>query len=488
MLPTITFDIMSLEEVASLLSWSIFQTEGPLPLSEKSYQCYPELIGKLGNSYQKDTFEIICSSIKEHYDENIKELNKISEQYQIIWSQYQDAFMRSLSEYFDLVWPEDCMKISAKIGNIPVFPRYIKERRFDIGVINRTDFIDTCMHECCHFLFFEKWKQLCLNWKWEDFDSPSLLWYLSEIAIDPILNDQKFSNIFSHQFHCYDSFYQVKIGDINLVEKIRTIFKTNNIEDAMKLGYEFLKENEVMIREQCHDDYLRKDGNYYICNQNHESYQKEVETILQSRKPEILSFFEVEDHPTFTFNVYLYDTKEELVQGLQKRGFKKDPDYMCACQKDIDHSLNFFVPKDQPQEDEWSKEEYKNVIFHEEIHGIQNHIYGKQPEWVTEGVAKYLDGTYQKGIKYLLEHYIDMEHLPSMLELETEFGMYEYDSYDYAYIMVKYLIETYGKHEFLNIIGDADKLNNISKNLVEKAVMYYYHLYQEELNLKKTYH
>ncbi len=46
------------------------------------------------------------------------------------------------------------------------------------------------MHELCHFLFFEKCKEIYPNWKYEDFDSPSLLWYLSEIIIDPILNSE----------------------------------------------------------------------------------------------------------------------------------------------------------------------------------------------------------------------------------------------------------------------------------------------------------
>ena len=44
------------------------------------------------------------------------------------------------------------------------------------------------MHELCHFLFFEKCKEIFPNWKYEDFDSPSILWYLSEIVVDPILN------------------------------------------------------------------------------------------------------------------------------------------------------------------------------------------------------------------------------------------------------------------------------------------------------------
>lgn len=69
---------------------------------------------------------------------------------------------------------------------------------------------------------------------------------------------------------------------------------------------------------------------------------------------------------------------------------------ICVPARKMKITLNFFEPKDNP-----SEEEYKQCIFHEEIHGIQSIIYGEQPEWLTEGVAKYLDGTYSKGIKWL---------------------------------------------------------------------------------------
>ena len=79
---------------------------------------------------------------------------------------------------------------------------------------------------------------------------------------------------------------------------------------------------------------------------------------------------------------------------------------MCACHKDEDNSLNFFEPKDNSNENEWSKEEYDNVIFHELIHGIQFTLFRSNYEWFNEGIAKYLDGTYTSGMKYLFDNYI----------------------------------------------------------------------------------
>lgn len=213
--------------------------------------------------------------------------------------------------------------------------------------------------------------------------------------------------------------------------------------------------------------------NQYFCTNRNNYYQNEVEQVLISRKPEILDFFNVIDDGRFNFSIFIYDTIGELVDSMKSRGFDKMPDYMCACYKDEDNSLNFFEPKDNPTETEWGKEEYKNVIFHEEIHGIQNILYGNQPEWLTEGVAKYLDGTYSRGIRFLLDEYVNKTDIPSMYELENEFGMHEYDSYDYAYLMVSYLIESLGKDYFLVALKSKDIIKELSKDLVIKSVEYY---------------
>lgn len=213
--------------------------------------------------------------------------------------------------------------------------------------------------------------------------------------------------------------------------------------------------------------------NKYFCTNRNNNYQNEVEQILASKKQYILDFFNVIDEGQFNFSIFIYDTIDDLVNGMKSRGFDKMPDYMCACYKDEDNSLNFFEPKDNPDENEWSKEKYRGVVFHEEIHAIQSIIYGNQPEWLTEGIAKYLDGTYSKGIKYLLNEYVNKIDIPPMYELKNEFGMHDYDSYDYAYLMVSYLIENLGKDNFLVAIKSKDTIEELSKNLVVKAIKYY---------------
>lgn len=150
------------------------------------------------------------------------------------------------------------------------------------------------------------------------------------------------------------------------------------------------------------------------------TYSNEIIKLINEKSKEVFEFFnsEIIDFPC---TVYVYDSIESLVNGLKIRGFKDLPDYMCACQKDEDNSINYFEPKDNPNSDEWSKEEYKKVIFHEFIHAVQYNLFGTLPEWLTEGTAKYLDGTYKNGINYLLENYINVIPIPEQLELENKY-------------------------------------------------------------------
>ena len=210
----------------------------------------------------------------------------------------------------------------------------------------------------------------------------------------------------------------------------------------------------------------------YIIQNSNSTYDRDIDTIINGRKNEIFSFFNSEEI-NLPFNVYIYDSIEDLVSGIRERGFKNDPDYMCACHKDEDNSLNFFEPKDNPNDNEWSKNEYSNVVFHELVHGIQYTLFGTTPEWLNEGIAKYLDGTYSKEIKWLLENYINNNPIPNQFEIESEFGMHEYDSYDYAYLMVSFLIETMGKDNFLLLLKNKEQIESIKTNLLIKSIDYY---------------
>lgn len=211
--------------------------------------------------------------------------------------------------------------------------------------------------------------------------------------------------------------------------------------------------------------------NIYVQNQN-STYQNTVNEIIQNRKKEIFNFFNSKEKE-LPFNIFIYDSIESLIKGMKERGFSDMPDYMCACHKDEDNSLNFFEPNDE------NKDEYSNVIFHELIHGIQFIIFGTTPEWINEGIAKYLDGTYSKGIEWLLDNYINNNDIPNQIEIENEFGMHKYDSYDYAYLMVSYIIDSRGKDYLIELLKDNKKLEYEKVDLLNRSINYYNNKYKK---------
>jgi len=254
-LPKIKFKNMDIDNVVELLAWTVHEADGPFPLSKFTYDMYPELKMVVNWGPDKiddpDVVSLIKSTISKRYDEYLAGNINLSDDYQKIWDEYNDNFMIALSERLNISWPQDCNKITAGVGLIPIYPRYIKPRTFDIGKMDRKSVIETSMHECCHFLFFEKWKEIYQDWKWEEFDSPHIIWYLSEMLVDPILSCPEIQTIFDGNFRAYDLFYDVKIDGNFMMKHISDIFKNNNIEDAIVKSYDYILANEKTIREQC---------------------------------------------------------------------------------------------------------------------------------------------------------------------------------------------------------------------------------------------
>ena len=250
MLPKINFEVMSIEEIAGILEWAILINDGPLPMSEYVFKLYPELKGLDWKilSVEEGTGKI-KNIIYETYIKNTSKYERIINEYIEIWNQYNDLFMKNLSEVLNIDWSIQFENIKVKVGDIPVFPRDLENNCFYIGEMNKENLIKTIMHECCHFLYFEKWKQIFKNWKLEEFDSPHIIWYLSEMAIDPILNNSKIQEVYQIDFKAYQSFYSIMVDGKNLMEIIKDIYSKNEIDEAIIKTYDFVVKNENIIKQ-----------------------------------------------------------------------------------------------------------------------------------------------------------------------------------------------------------------------------------------------
>lgn len=251
------FDVLSYENFVDLISWSVFADKGALPLKDVTYDYYPQLreIEDYLEEHKDDRRKVskaIHDELEKTYRKYLSYSKTMVKRYEKIWEQYEKQYITALSEYFDMEWPEGFENITAYVGRIPVCPRFINEKMFFLDFMDADKLVDTCMHEILHFMFFLKCSKLFPNQRIE-YDNNSLFWYMSEIVIDPILNNVKFKNIFKHKFRSYDSFYNVKFSKELLMDKVHLIFSTNKIDDAIVECYSYLKKNEYELRKQTGD-------------------------------------------------------------------------------------------------------------------------------------------------------------------------------------------------------------------------------------------
>ena len=106
----------------------------------------------------------------------------------------------------------------------------------------------TALHEILHFIWFEKWKVVFPKYEKSEFNSPHLIWKLSEMVPLAILSDSRIQNIFKHEPSVYNEWKSKQIDGKSLLEHLQDIYnKRESFEDFMKKSWEFVKKNKEEI-------------------------------------------------------------------------------------------------------------------------------------------------------------------------------------------------------------------------------------------------
>ncbi len=225
-----------------------------------------------------------------------------------------------------------------------------------------------------------------------------------------------------------------------------------------------------------------------------EAYIHHIDRLLERSKLEILEWFE-RPSKTFKVKIYIYKDAASLHTGLQRRLNKKYPSYMVACMVDEDNgisrSINIYEPPTK-SENSYSRKEYNQVVYHELIHYITDLLFGKLPEWLTEGIALYLDGSYKEDFNGLLKT-INTYQIPSISDMKEESFVAEdnqgniiYNGYDFSYIMIRYIIETLGKDYLFTLMKNKAQISLIEQSTLIEAIDYFNYQYLEENTIKKS--
>ena len=243
MIPKVIFKVMSLEENIENIKWMFFDTEGEFSIRDAVIQYFPDLKDLIDLESKENIYKNIEKLIKECYEYSLEKIELDVKRYNDIWNEYNDRYFSSLRKYLNIDWPSEKQIIVAKVGLIPVFPRYLDEFSFDLSFsLNKEKVVEVTAHETLHFLWFDKWKQLYPNCDRKEYDSPHLTWKYSEMVTDPILNSKDINDVLKIEEKAYDSFYNIKDGNNNMMENLKSIYNSNSsIEFKITNGYEYVK-------------------------------------------------------------------------------------------------------------------------------------------------------------------------------------------------------------------------------------------------------
>jgi len=203
---------------------------------------YPVLKRRLGRIRSQARRDIITYQFFRQLQEK-SPLKQKAEMFQAYWKPLNRPVMRALSEAVEMPWPEALAKITARVTLNPICPRYLKLAAFDVFVRDWNEAMqDVVLHELLHFIYFEKWKSIFPRVSEDEFESPHLVWALSELVVRPILSDSRFQALWQATPVTYDRFFKSKVCGRSLLEHIQQIYdERDSFEDFLKKAFRFAK-------------------------------------------------------------------------------------------------------------------------------------------------------------------------------------------------------------------------------------------------------
>lgn len=242
--PIFKFEIASLEDEVELVTEILYDAiVNNSQFSEMLYQRYPKLIDSIDiNMDIHQVKENVTIAISESYQDNMKDILQKISQFEKSWKVVKNLLLNKLRVDMDSDFNSGSI-ITVKVGNAPLCPRWIEELSFYVpSYIYNFNLI--AIHECCHFLFFYKYEFLFGKCKKEEYDYPSNIWLLSEVLIDPILNNDFYTNIIGEEIKSYDYLYEMMVGNKNLIECVREILREElKPEKYIPKCMQFIKDN-----------------------------------------------------------------------------------------------------------------------------------------------------------------------------------------------------------------------------------------------------
>lgn len=246
--PIFKFEIASVEDEIELVTEILYDAIiNHSQFNCMLYQKYPKLANAIDINMDINQINSTVSiAILERYLDNKEDVMQKIRDFEQNWKNVQNELLDKPTVDMDSSFRKNSI-ITIKVGNAPLCPRWIDKLSFYVpSYIKNFNLI--ALHECCHFLFFNKYELLFGKCDKKEYDYPSNLWLLSELLIEPILNKVFYTRIIGEEIKSYDYFYNIRIDDKNLVECIQEILKEElEPKKCIAKCMEFIKINSNYI-------------------------------------------------------------------------------------------------------------------------------------------------------------------------------------------------------------------------------------------------
>ena len=252
MTPKVVYDIIAPDKEAGL--FYDFLGGGPGRWDVVFDRVYPELRPMIASA--KDRAEALdrCKTFAAAlHAYNKEDMETARGTIQSAWDAVGPEFLRLLADHFETAWPDEHPTIVGHVSSLPVFPRFLDTFSFCLGYKDVSTLIEISAHEILHFLWFKKWAEVFPDMGPDTYQSPHLVWRLSEI-MDPIILQchPQIQRCIKPKKWGYSSFAQITIGEVSMTEFFRDLYEKAmasraSFEQVLRLLWGAAQQHEAEI-------------------------------------------------------------------------------------------------------------------------------------------------------------------------------------------------------------------------------------------------
>ncbi|MDO5557821.1 MAG: hypothetical protein Q4G05_06275 [Clostridia bacterium] len=245
-IPKFNFDIVTYSKEISVIEDLMYNSKNSKKeTNEILYEKYPELNNLKFNMNdilnEKQVHIQLESNLKKDFFNNMLSIMKVLKRYEAEWEKIRQEVLIQLSIDMDIEWEQDI--ISVIVGSVPMCPRWLDTYTFYVPTYLE-NFNEIALHECCHFIFVHKCKNIFNGINESYFEYPRIHWILSEVLIDVILNNFRYTRFVKKEIKAYDYFYDLQ--GKNIVEEINKIYYIgNSMKEKIVNCMEYIIKNNI---------------------------------------------------------------------------------------------------------------------------------------------------------------------------------------------------------------------------------------------------